>query len=65
MNEPIPYEKQEPQLAAVLMELYARGAVLVAYFWHRGFKNGVGRTPRTPNHTPIVVEADDTDTYFF
>lgn len=55
MNTPIPFEKQDPQGAQTLIDLYASGGVLVAYFWMRGFRSGVGRTPQTPNHPPIAI----------
>ena len=62
---PLPYEKQEPRLAAALAAIYARGAVLRAYVWKRGIHTGVGRCPETPNHPPLVIEPDGTSAYLF
>lgn len=65
MTTPLPFEKQDPEGAKFLGDLYSAGGSLLAYFWQRGFKNGVGRSPQTPNHTPIAFLPDGREIYFF
>lgn len=55
---PIPFERQDPRGAETLQNLYQCGGTLQAYFWQRGHRSGVGRSPRLPNHTSIALLPD-------